>query len=77
MDTLNLSPAAPEIFALIMVCAILIIDLFLEDARRHVSFVLTLAAEEDFDVPTTLDDPPLLATASPVHTWLRRPVASR
>ncbi len=42
MDTLNLSPAAPEIFALIMVCAILIIDLFLEEARRHVSFVLTL-----------------------------------
>ena len=42
MDTLNLSPAAPEIFTLIMVCAILIIDLFLDDSRRHVSFMLTL-----------------------------------
>jgi len=42
MDTLNLSPAAPEILTLIMVCAILIIDLFLDDSRRHVSFMLTL-----------------------------------
>jgi len=42
MDTLNLSPAAPEIFTLIMVCAILIVDLFLDDSRRHVSFMLTL-----------------------------------
>ena len=42
MDTLNLLPAAPEIFTLIMVCAILIIDLFLDDSRRHVSFLLTL-----------------------------------
>jgi NADH-quinone oxidoreductase subunit N len=42
LHTLNLAPAAPEIFALIMVCAILIIDLFLDDSRRHVSFLLTL-----------------------------------
>ena len=41
-QTLNLWPAAPEIFALIMVCAILVIDLFLDETRRHVSFVLTL-----------------------------------
>src|SRR5262245_36487168 len=39
---LNLWPAAPEIFALVMVCAILVIDLLLDDARRYVSFVLTL-----------------------------------
>ena len=41
-QTLNLWPAAPEIFALIMVCAILVIDLFLDETRRHVSFMLTL-----------------------------------
>src|SRR5690349_21217011 len=35
-------PAAPEIFTLAMVCAILVIDLFLEESRRHVSFLLTL-----------------------------------
>jgi NADH-quinone oxidoreductase subunit N len=42
VETLNLLPAAPEIFTLIMVCAILVIDLFLEESRRHVSFLLTL-----------------------------------
>ena len=42
MDLQTLAPAAPEIFVLIMVCAILIIDLFLAEARRHVSLMLTL-----------------------------------
>ena len=41
-QTLNLWPAAPEIFMLTMVCVILVVDLFLDDARRHVSLVLTL-----------------------------------
>jgi NADH-quinone oxidoreductase subunit N len=42
VDLQTLAPAAPEIFVLIMVCAILIIDLFLAEARRHVSLMLTL-----------------------------------
>ncbi|HTT39647.1 MAG TPA: NADH-quinone oxidoreductase subunit NuoN [Burkholderiales bacterium] len=39
---LNLAPAAAEIFVLAMACAILVIDLFLNEARRHVSYVLTI-----------------------------------
>jgi NADH-quinone oxidoreductase subunit N len=42
VDLQTLAPAAPEIFVLIMVCGILIIDLFLDEARRHVSLMLTL-----------------------------------
>jgi NADH-quinone oxidoreductase subunit N len=41
-QTLNLWPAAPEIFMLAMVCVVLVVDLFLDEARRHVSLVLTL-----------------------------------
>jgi NADH-quinone oxidoreductase subunit N len=40
---LNWLPALPEVFLLTMVSAILIIDLFLDDARRHWSYNLTLA----------------------------------
>lgn len=39
---LNLPVAAPEIFLLGAVCAILVIDLFLTDARRGWSYALTL-----------------------------------
>ena len=39
----NLSPAAPEIFVLGMACLVLLVDLFLSDARRVVSFALALA----------------------------------
>jgi len=38
-----LAPAYAEIFVLVMVCAILIIDLFLGDERRGVTYALTLA----------------------------------
>ncbi len=41
-ESLNLLPAAPEIFVLVMVCAILVIDLFLDDDHRHWSYALTL-----------------------------------
>jgi NADH-quinone oxidoreductase subunit N len=41
-ENLNLLPAAPEIFVLTMVCIILVIDLFLDEARRHWSYLLTL-----------------------------------
>ena len=39
----NIAPAAPEILILVMACAILILDLFLDDSNRHVSYFLTLA----------------------------------
>ncbi len=38
-----LAPAYAEVFLLCMVCAILLIDLFLSEARRGVTYVLTLA----------------------------------
>ncbi len=44
MGTTNLAAAAPEIFLLAMVCAILVVDLFLDDERRHWSYGLTLLA---------------------------------
>ncbi len=39
----NIVPAMPEIFILAMACAILILDLFLDDSNRHVGYLLTLA----------------------------------
>ena len=41
MLTVNLAPVLPEIALLCGACAILIVDLFLPDAKRHVSFWLT------------------------------------
>ncbi|MFN0040368.1 MAG: NADH-quinone oxidoreductase subunit NuoN [Burkholderiales bacterium] len=40
-DLPNFLPAAPEIFGLVMVCLILIIDLFLSQRRRGITFRLT------------------------------------
>ena len=42
--SLNAGAATPEIFLLIAVCAILLIDLFVSDAKRHVTYLLTLGA---------------------------------
>lgn len=39
----SLLPALPEIFMLTMVCVILVLDLFIDDEHRYVSFLLTLA----------------------------------
>lgn len=44
MDQLNLVAAAPEITLLIATCVILVADLFIPDARRHITFALSLAA---------------------------------
>jgi NADH-quinone oxidoreductase subunit N len=44
LESLNLTPALPEIFLLAAASFILIVDLFLDDARRHWSYLLTLAA---------------------------------
>ncbi|WP_035053486.1 NADH-quinone oxidoreductase subunit NuoN [Andreprevotia chitinilytica] len=42
--SLNASFATPEIFLLCAACAILLIDLFVSNAKRHITYVLTLAA---------------------------------
>jgi NADH-quinone oxidoreductase subunit N len=44
MDKLNLVAAAPEIFLLVAACAVLVVDLFISDARRNVTYALTLAS---------------------------------
>lgn len=44
MNNLNLIPVLPEIFLAIAICAILLIDLFLSDAKRTITYVLSLAA---------------------------------
>jgi NADH-quinone oxidoreductase subunit N len=43
MNDLNLYAAAPEIFLLAAACAVLVIDLFVPDARRNLTYALTLA----------------------------------
>jgi len=42
MNTVNLVPAYPEIFLLIATSAILLIDMFMADAKRNVTYALTL-----------------------------------
>jgi NADH-quinone oxidoreductase subunit N len=44
IESLDLLPAAAEIFVLVMVCSVLVIDLFLDDEHRHWSYGLTLFA---------------------------------
>ena len=38
----NLTPALPEVALLIVACTVLVVDLFVPDSRRHVSYWLTL-----------------------------------
>ena len=42
MNNINLIPALPEIFLLIATSAILLIDMFLTDAKRHITYLLSL-----------------------------------
>ena len=42
MNNMNLIPVYPEIFLLIASCAILLIDMFLSDAKRHVTYTLSI-----------------------------------
>ncbi len=44
MNNLNLISVLPEIFLATAICAILLIDLFLSDAKRYITYVLSLAA---------------------------------
>jgi NADH-quinone oxidoreductase subunit N len=40
LDALNVTVALPEIFLLSMACVVLVVDVFLRDAQRNVSYVL-------------------------------------
>jgi len=42
MNTTNLLPALPEIFLTIAASSILLIDMFLNDAKRHITYLLSL-----------------------------------
>ena len=44
MNTMNLIPLYPEIFLLTAVSVILLIDMFLSDARRSITYALSLAS---------------------------------
>jgi 4'-phosphopantetheinyl transferase len=41
--------------------------------RRYGAFVLTMVAEQPLAAPLALDEPPALASAQPVHSWLSDP----
>ncbi|HEX5045778.1 MAG TPA: NADH-quinone oxidoreductase subunit NuoN [Gammaproteobacteria bacterium] len=41
---LNLSPAMPEIFLCLAVCAVLLVDVFLRDDQRQVTYILAMLA---------------------------------
>ena len=43
MESMNVFAALPEIVLLIGACGLLVIDLFVPDARRNVTYVLALA----------------------------------
>ena len=57
-DSANLIPLLPEIFVGGMACVILVLDLFLDDRRRDITYGLTLAT---------------LAVALALTVWLGRP----
>jgi NADH-quinone oxidoreductase subunit N len=61
IESLNLTPALPELFLLCAACAILVVDLFLDESRRHWSYLLTLGTLAVCGVLT-------IATAQPEAT---------
>jgi NADH-quinone oxidoreductase subunit N len=58
-----LLPVLPEVVLLTMACAILLVDLFLSDARRHISYWLTQAtlAVSAWIAVTTMNPEPVIA----------------
>ncbi len=44
MNNMNLNPVFPEIFLVIAASVILLIDMFVADAKRHITYALSLAA---------------------------------
>lgn len=61
MDNMNFAPVYPEIFLAIATSAILIIDMFVKDAKRHLTYALTIGtlvicaalSISSFNAPTT------------------------
>src|ERR1035437_373461 len=43
MNNMNLIPVYPEIFLLVATCAILLLDMFLSDAQRRITYALSIA----------------------------------
>jgi NADH-quinone oxidoreductase subunit N len=41
LDALNIAIAWPEIFLLVMACVILVVDVFIEDDRRNLTYLIT------------------------------------
>ena len=41
LEMLNLSIALPELFLLAVACTVLVVDVYLKDARRNVTYVLS------------------------------------
>jgi len=41
LEMLNLSIAIPEMFLLALVCTVLVVDVYLKDERRNVTYVLS------------------------------------
>jgi len=54
---LSLAPAYAEVFLLCMICAILLIDLFLSDAQRQITYFLTLLTLAGCFLITACADP--------------------
>jgi NADH-quinone oxidoreductase subunit N len=44
MNNMNLIPLYPEIFLLLAICAILLIDMFLPDDKRNITYALSIAS---------------------------------
>ncbi len=79
MNNLNLISVLPEIFLAIAICAILLIDLFLSDAKRYVTYVLSLAALivcaalslSDFNAGTTVYGFGNMVVSDPMSSLLK------
>ncbi len=55
MNNLNLVPAYPEIFLVIAASAILLVDIFLSSAKRHITYLLSLLAIAVCAILTVID----------------------
>ena len=44
MSWTELAPAAPEMALLALICGVLVVDLFIEDARRGITYWLSMGS---------------------------------
>jgi NADH-quinone oxidoreductase subunit N len=70
MPLLNLSLAAPEIFLTLAICVVLLVDVFLRDEQRQITYVLAMLALIGTAVVTAL-----YAVTDPAITFSGRYVA--